>query len=55
MEQFFINGLCLLQGNTPEETFNGKSVLATNYNSNFNTQKARRIEFHQNNICKICK
>ena len=44
-----------LLGNTPEETFNGKTVLATNYNSNFNTQKARRIEFHQNNICKICK
>lgn len=44
-----------LLGNTPEETFNGKAVLAINYNRNFNVQKAKRIEFHQNNICKICK
>lgn len=44
-----------LLGNTPIETYNGKPILTTNYNCNFSIQKAKRIEFHHNNICKICK
>ena len=41
--------------NSPIETFNGKPILTTNYNCDFSIQKAKRIEFHQNNTCKICK
>lgn len=44
-----------LLGNTPLETFNGKPILISNYNCDFSIQKAKRIEFHHNNICNICK
>jgi transposase InsO family protein len=43
-----------LQGNTPEETFSGKSIAICNYKTHFAEQKVHRIAINQQNKCKTC-
>lgn len=43
-----------LQGNTPEETFSGKSIILNNYKTHFTEQKTQRIAINQQNKCKTC-
>jgi putative transposase len=44
-----------LQGNTPSETFSGKSIDINSYKTHFETQKIVRIIQNQQNRCMICK
>jgi len=43
-----------LGGNTPNETFNGKTIELNNYTKNFHTQKAIRIELNKKSMCTKC-
>ncbi|MFD0797315.1 transposase [Maribacter chungangensis] len=43
-----------LGGNTPLETFKGKSVDITKYCQNFHAQKSLRQEMNRKNTCKLC-
>jgi putative transposase len=43
-----------LHGNTPAETFNGKTIDLKNYKSHFEAQKTERITINQQNRCKYC-
>jgi len=44
-----------LKGNTPYETFNGKPMSISNYNTHFMSQKEKRISQNQQNKFKSCK
>jgi putative transposase len=44
-----------LQGNTPSETFSGKSLYINHYKTHFDSQKILRITQNQQNRCKGCK
>ena len=44
-----------LQGNTPNETFEGKTIDITNYKSHFEQQKVLRVAKNQQSKCKSCK
>ena len=44
-----------LQGNTPAETFSGKSLDIRHYKTHFDNQKTLRITQNQQNRCKGCK
>lgn len=44
-----------LQGNTPEETFDGKILDITTYKTHFRDQKLLRTTTNQQNVCKGCK
>jgi len=44
-----------LQGNTPEETFEGKPMDINHYKTHFDNQKTLRITQNQLNRCNGCK
>lgn len=44
-----------LKGNTPQETFSGKTMDTNHYKTHFDNQKALRITQNQQNKCKGCK
>ena len=44
-----------LQGNTPNETFNGKTIAISVYKTHFEQQKAIRIAKNQQSKCNSCK
>jgi putative transposase len=44
-----------LKGNTPSETFSGKTLDINHYKTHFNSQKTLRITKNQQNRCKGCK
>ncbi|MEP6930394.1 MAG: DDE-type integrase/transposase/recombinase, partial [Flavobacterium sp.] len=44
-----------LQGNTPAETFKGKSISLHPYKTHFTEQKSMRVIQNQQNNCKSCK
>lgn len=44
-----------LQGNTPEETFEGKPMDMNHYKTHFDNQKIVRITQNQQNRCNGCK
>lgn len=44
-----------LQGNTPSETFSGKSLDINHYKTHFDGQKTLRITQNQQNRCNRCK
>ncbi len=44
-----------LQGNTPSETFSGKSLDINHYKTHFDNQKIVRITQNQQNRCENCK
>jgi putative transposase len=44
-----------LQGNTPNETFEGKTIDITVYKTHFEQQKSLRISKNQQSKCKSCK
>ncbi|WP_348800620.1 DDE-type integrase/transposase/recombinase [Flavobacterium adhaerens] len=44
-----------LQGNTPAETFQGKSISVSNYKTHFAAQKSLRITINQQKKCNNCK
>jgi hypothetical protein len=44
-----------LQGNTPAETFTGKTIDLKSYKTHFEAQKILRVAQNQQNKCKDCK
>jgi hypothetical protein len=44
-----------LQGNTPVETFSGKTIDLKSYKTHFEEQKTLRVIQNQQNSCKDCK
>lgn len=44
-----------LGGNTPNETFNGKSIDFLSYSKNFHVQKTLRIQQNKKTKCQICQ
>jgi putative transposase len=43
-----------LQGNTPNETFEGKPIALSSYKTHFADQKTARMTQNKQNICKTC-
>lgn len=43
-----------LQGNTPKETFYGKSIDINTYKTHFKRQKMQRKAVNQQNVCRTC-
>lgn len=44
-----------LQGNTPKETFEGKTMDTRHYKTHFSEQKRQRMKQNQQNRCNNCK
>jgi len=43
-----------LGGNTPFETFNGRSIDFSQYKRKFEAQKAERKQQNKQHSCKVC-